>query len=92
MVKVRSLAEQNIRLLATNCEKKKIEVHNDVAHDLSVWCDVPMLNTVFRNILSNAVKFTNSGGEIWLTSDENHQEVILEVRDNGIGIDGINPW
>lgn len=87
MYELRSLAEQNIKLLATNFEKKKIEVHNDIAHDLSVWCDVPMLNSVLRNILSNAVKFTNTGGEIWLTSEENDQEVLLAVRDSGIGID-----
>jgi len=87
MYVLRALAEQNIGLIASNCEKKHITVHNDIREDISIWCDIPMINTVLRNLLSNAVKFTNPGGDIWLSAEENEHEVIFNVRDSGIGID-----
>jgi signal transduction histidine kinase len=46
-----------------------------------------MLNTVIRNLVSNAVKFTNNGGVILVTAKISGDKVDIHVADNGIGMD-----
>ena len=41
---------------------------------------------IFANVLSNAVKFTPRGGQIWFTSDSQSTEAVVRIRDTGIGI------
>ena len=45
-----------------------------------------MINTVFRNILTNAVKFTRQNGKIEIYSTESEKSVHILFQDNGIGI------
>ena len=39
-----------------------------------------------ENLLANAAKYTNEGGQVWLTLQEQGDEAVLSVRDCGIGI------
>lgn len=64
-------------------------------HQLSVWIpDQPLpievdpvrLAQVIGNLLTNAAKYTESNGRIWLTVERDFDVVVLRVRDNGIGI------
>lgn len=48
--------------------------------------DVHQIQRVISNLLSNSIKFTNSGGIINLEVYKNESDVIIEVRDNGVGI------
>jgi len=48
--------------------------------------DEDKLRQVFINILSNAVKFTNPGGDITISLDSDKNYIYLSVKDNGIGI------
>jgi CheY-like chemotaxis protein len=48
--------------------------------------DVVRLAQVFANLLNNAAKYTDRGGQIWLTARREQNEAIVSVRDNGIGI------
>jgi CheY-like chemotaxis protein len=48
--------------------------------------DATRLVQVFANILNNAVKFTPHGGHIWFTADQDCDEAVVSIRDNGIGI------
>jgi signal transduction histidine kinase/CheY-like chemotaxis protein len=41
---------------------------------------------VFTNLLNNAAKYTDEGGQIWLAAEEKEGEVVVQVRDTGIGI------
>ena len=45
-----------------------------------------MLKTVMRNLVSNAIKFTNNSGKISIKAKENSGIVVISVSDNGIGI------
>ncbi|HEX2972958.1 MAG TPA: PAS domain S-box protein [Tepidisphaeraceae bacterium] len=53
---------------------------------LLVEGDSVRLEQVIMNLLSNARKYTPSGGHIWLTATAEDNETIVRVRDNGIGI------
>ena len=48
------------------------------------------LAQVFMNLLNNAAKYTNHGGQIWLTVKREGSDAVVSVRDNGIGIRGDN--
>jgi PAS domain S-box-containing protein len=48
--------------------------------------DLTRLAQVFSNLLTNSAKYTERGGHIWLTAERRGREVVVTVRDNGIGI------
>jgi signal transduction histidine kinase len=48
--------------------------------------DPVRLSQVFANLLNNAAKYTNDGGQIWFTARQEGEQVIVSVRDTGIGI------
>ncbi|MDA3912067.1 MAG: hybrid sensor histidine kinase/response regulator [Bacteroidales bacterium] len=81
------IIQENINLLSNIIHDKKIRVKCNIDKKLKVNADANMLKTIIRNLISNALKFTNPGGEIQLnaTSDLNYTQI--EVRDNGIGMD-----
>jgi signal transduction histidine kinase/CheY-like chemotaxis protein len=48
--------------------------------------DLTRLAQVFANLLTNSAKYTPRGGKIWLTASRDSAEVVVTVRDNGVGI------
>jgi PAS domain S-box-containing protein len=56
---------------------------------LWVEADPARLEQVLINLLTNAVKYTDPGGHIWITAEAAGGEVLLRVRDSGIGIDPV---
>lgn len=54
--------------------------------DYTIVGDVDKLKQVFINLLSNAVKFSNYGGKIWVNLVRSKKDIIVSIRDNGIGI------
>ena len=53
---------------------------------IQLYGDAVRLSQVFANLLNNAAKYTNSNGQIWLNARREGNEVVVSVRDNGIGI------
>ena len=45
-----------------------------------------MLNTVLRNLVSNAIKFTHKNGEVKISAKQNEKNVIISVTDTGVGM------
>jgi len=73
-------------LLSIYAHQKSIEILKDLPHSELVFADKAMISTVLRNIISNAIKFTNVGGEIIISTELKQNETIISVRDNGIGL------
>ena len=57
------------------------------AGPVDLEADPVRLAQVFSNLLNNAAKYTEPGGHIWLTAERVGGEVVVSVRDTGIGID-----
>ena len=82
------IVKANIELLINNAISKRISINNTVQKNISVFADENMLNTVLRNLISNAIKFTNVGGEISVSTHQALEDNRIEIyiSDNGIGI------
>jgi two-component system sensor histidine kinase/response regulator len=52
----------------------------------AAWADRRMMLTVFRNLISNALKFTSAGGVVTLRCSMGAEQATVEIKDNGIGI------
>jgi signal transduction histidine kinase/Tfp pilus assembly protein PilF len=79
------IVDENIQLL-TSLQTKKINLVNDVPEDAVGFADSNTINLVIRNLMTNAIKFTNDGGEVVITAEENGSKWVIGVQDNGIGI------
>lgn len=75
-------------LVKANAESKKIHINNCIPPTLTVYADVEMIKTIFRNLVSNAIKFTNPSGLIHIFCDEASQNGFVEIgiSDTGVGI------
>lgn len=67
--------------------QKDITIKKDIPNEIEVLADKDMLATVIRNLISNAVKFANPGGEITIYTVEEPKTLTLAVKDYGVGID-----
>ncbi len=86
-IHLKELADVNIRLLSANAKDKKITLQSTVTDDIIVHADDHMLDTVIRNITSNALKFTPSGGSVTISAEsDKSQFVTVAVTDTGVGI------
>lgn len=66
--------------------KKKIELRNLIDPSLYVITEKEMIRIVCRNLISNAIKFTNEGGKIELFTEVKDGSLYLTVKDSGIGM------
>lgn len=66
---------------------KRIDLRNTVPAGMEVFADVSMLNSILRNIVTNAVKFTPISGQISVSAEDQENEIIIAVKDSGIGMD-----
>lgn len=82
-----NLVEENFQLLKNTAGEKKIQLKQNVDDELTVNADEDMLNTVLRNLLTNAIKFSNENGVVEINSKINENFVEIAVKDDGIGMD-----
>jgi len=73
-------------ILNSNVNAKNITINYSAPDEINVYADIDMLKAVLRNLVSNAIKFTNNGGAININAEENSGNVTISVSDNGIGI------
>jgi signal transduction histidine kinase len=80
------LVDENLRILDEIAGKKNIALINEIKPDATIWADREMINTVLRNLISNAIKFTKTGGQISISLAERGEMNEIWVKDNGIGM------
>jgi signal transduction histidine kinase len=69
-----------------NAELKNISIRYNASPEIQVFADINLLSTVLRNLISNAIKFTNKGGTVEITATKDSDALTISVIDNGIGI------
>lgn len=66
-------------------DKKSISLLHDINPELMVMADNDLLQLVIRNLVSNAIKFTPTGGQVRVTAQEQNGRCVICVQDSGIG-------
>ncbi|PLW98120.1 MAG: hypothetical protein C0593_06485 [Marinilabiliales bacterium] len=66
--------------------KKNIVIKSHIGYHSKVYADKDLLETIFRNLISNAIKFTNPHGEIILNAKKEGDFTRISITDNGVGI------
>ena len=79
--------EQTLELLRPEATRKQVSLINELSAEIVVHADPRMLQSVLHNLLSNALKFSSSGGSVQITAQEQGQMIQVEVRDQGLGMD-----
>lgn len=75
-----------VNFLGSRAEKKKIKIKSDVKPLTNIWADKNMVQTIFRNIINNAIKFSDVGGSIKIESNENDGYTYFHISDTGKGM------
>jgi len=73
-------------LVKPSADNKSISMEVDVPGFVQVFADKNMINTVIRNLLLNAIKFTRKGGNVRVFAGKVDDRVEIGVMDNGVGI------
>lgn len=76
-----------IQLIETRLNSKNISLDIEISESFEVFADEQMLNTIFRNIIFNAVKFTNINGHIKISGECLNGNCVIKVADDGVGMD-----
>lgn len=80
------IVNEVILLMKGSAEQKFITITNMFLSGIKVNADKAMISTVLRNLISNAIKFTQANGKITIISTLNNSEIIISISDSGVGI------
>lgn len=80
------IVEQSINLLDSALKSKNLTLFNQTEPKIEVFADPNLIEVVIRNILNNAVKFSNAGDAITIFSDTDPDWVYLCILDQGVGM------
>jgi two-component system, sensor histidine kinase and response regulator len=87
VVQLLPIINESISRISESAHNKGIDLTCRISDDLKVFADVNMLHTILRNLISNAIKFTSSGGSISVSAKANEKNNIeISVVDTGIGM------
>jgi signal transduction histidine kinase len=80
------ITQNNVRLFTPKAKQKQIALNTLIRQHLMAYADYRMVDTVIRNLTSNALKFTSAGGSITFSATQNEQSIEVSVADTGVGI------
>jgi len=81
-----NLIQENINLHRVPAENKGVSIQSGLKDDIQAYGDREMINTVMRNLINNAVKFTDKGGSVEVSANELDGFIEVHVKDKGVGI------
>mgnify|MGYP001201082939 CR=1 FL=1 len=85
-ISINSIIQSVINLLHASAMHKQIQLSSMVRDDIYAYADYQSINTVFRNLISNAIKFTPKKGNIMIQAEQDGAQILVSVNDNGLGM------
>lgn len=81
-----ALVLDNLTRFSEKSEAKKLKIKTHFSDDYYLLSDNYLVSIIISNLISNAIKYSNSNGEIAIQLEKTNEEVIFSITDNGIGI------
>jgi signal transduction histidine kinase len=85
-VEIGILIDEVANLFVEMAQQKSIELSIELPSKVIAFGDKDMLGCILRNLISNALKFTNPGGHIVISAERKPDEILFSVSDNGVGM------
>jgi signal transduction histidine kinase len=85
-LKLKSIIEEVVFLYKEAIFSKGIKVTNNFTLDLDILGDEQQIKIIFRNLINNAIKFTNINGSIFINAHQQGESIVTTIEDSGIGI------
>jgi PAS domain S-box-containing protein len=86
-VNLKQLFDLNLELLKSNAQQKKIDIRNEISPEIFIFVDANFVNTIVRNIINNALKFTHDNGKVRCFAELINKDFVnISVEDNGVGM------
>jgi signal transduction histidine kinase len=79
-----------VSLFKNSAFSKSIHLRSEIGEESRVYADENLLRTIMRNLISNAIKFTEKEGEIRIQAEEDTDYICISVSDTGVGISAEN--
>jgi len=89
-ISINDLFVKNIQIVTVMAEKKNIIIENKLFENETVFADELLVNIILRNLLTNAIKFTQASGKISLSTQKKKEFLEIYITDTGVGIDPKN--
>ncbi|MBU2514715.1 HAMP domain-containing histidine kinase [bacterium] len=83
---INQLVNMTFDFLISSAKTKRIKLINNISNEISVYADPNMVSTILRNLISNAIKFTQENGKITINSQIIEGGIQVEVTDTGVGM------
>jgi PAS domain S-box-containing protein len=81
------LLSETLKRIGSIVIDKGFILKNEIEGDYCVWCDKEQILRVLKDIILNAIKFTNENCEVTVCAEESEDQLIdISIKDNGIGI------
>ncbi len=81
------IGEDVVSIFENNAAAKGVKLEIDITDNLQIFADERAINTILRNLISNALKFTPKGGTVSLIAIQKKEELYITIKDTGEGID-----
>ena len=81
-----SIIQEAAGLSQDSAAQKSITLTQQLPHNLTIFADKAMINSILRNLLSNGIKFTHPGGKITISTEKTEEQLMVSVADDGTGI------
>jgi len=83
---VTAIVVEVIPLIKPISEQKSISIENKISLNSQVYADKEMMSAIIRNLISNALKFSNPNGKITISSENLNDFLTVKISDEGVGI------
>jgi len=85
-ISAKTSVDKLFELLSPSAKIKKLKLVNQVPSALDIYVDTQMFQAVLRNLVSNAIKFTPTGGEVRVVAQRQQDTIHFSVIDTGVGM------
>lgn len=86
-VNISDIISNAVFLLNNTITEKKIEIQTEYGSYEKAFCDKNLLSFVLKNIIANAIKYSYSGGKVFIKTKIEDHHIEISVEDKGVGID-----